>query len=94
MSTITTRVAESDDGGISASAKFIGDNLDNTTNVRTIIKVKNATKQGYLEATEGDGVDISGRMQYHRGTVQKETSQTITTMGGRKYRSSSKCGQS
>lgn len=46
------------------------------------IPIKNATEQGYLEAEEGDGVDISGRMQYHRGTVQKETSQTITTMGG------------
>ncbi len=46
------------------------------------IYVKNATKQGYLEAEEGDGVDISTRMQHHRGTVQKGTSQTITTMGG------------
>ena len=46
------------------------------------IKIKNATKKGYLEATEGDGIDISGRMQYHRGTVQKGKSQTINTMGG------------
>ena len=30
---------------------------------------------------EGDGVDISGRMQYHRGTVQKGLSQTILTKG-------------
>lgn len=43
------------------------------------IKIKNATKKGYLEATLGDGIDISGRMQYHRGTVQKGKSQTITT---------------
>jgi len=49
---------------------------------KSYLKIRNATKKGYLEATEGDGVDISGRMQYHRGTVQKETSQTITTMGG------------
>ena len=47
-----------------------------------VIKIKNATKQGYLEATEGDGIDISGRMEYHRGTVQKEKSQTITISGG------------
>ena len=47
-----------------------------------MILVKNATKQGYLEANEGDGVDISSRMQYHRGTVQKDKTQTITTSGG------------
>jgi DNA (cytosine-5)-methyltransferase 1 len=46
------------------------------------IKIKNATKQGYLEATDGDGIDISSRMEYHRGTVQKNKTQTITTMGG------------
>ncbi len=46
------------------------------------IPIKNATKKGYLEAEDGDGVDISGRMQYHRGTVQKQKSQTINTMGG------------
>ena len=54
------------------------------------IKIKNATKKGYLEATEGDGIDISGRMQYHRGTVQKGKSQTINTMGGGRCRSDSK----
>ena len=43
------------------------------------IKIKNATKKGYLEATIGDGIDISSRMKYHRGTVQKEKSQTLTT---------------
>lgn len=43
------------------------------------IKVKNATKKGYLEATDGDGIDISSRMQYHRGTVQKNKAQTLTT---------------
>ena len=46
------------------------------------ILVKNATKDGYLKATEGDGVDISTRMQHHRGTVQKKSCQTITCMGG------------
>ena len=47
----------------------------------TAIAIKNNTKQGYSLAEEGDGVDISGRMQYHRGTVQKETCQTLTTGG-------------
>jgi DNA (cytosine-5)-methyltransferase 1 len=51
------------------------------------IKIKNATQKGYLEATEGDGIDISSRMEYHRGTVQKDKAQTISTMGGRKCRS-------
>ena len=46
------------------------------------IKVKNATKQGYLEATDGDGIDISSRMEHHRGNVQKDKIQTITTSGG------------
>ena len=44
-----------------------------------ILQIKNATKKGYLEATEGDGVDISSRMQWHRGTVQKESIQTLDT---------------
>lgn len=48
----------------------------------TAIAIKNNTKQGYLLAEEGDAVDISGRMQYHRGTVQKGKTQTITTAGG------------
>lgn len=48
----------------------------------TAIAIKNNTKQGYLLAEEGDAVDISGRMQWHRGTVQKGLSQTITTAGG------------
>ena len=47
----------------------------------TAIAIKNNTKQGYLLAEEGGGVDISGRMQYHRGTVQKEICQTLTTGG-------------
>ena len=47
-----------------------------------ILKIKNATKQGYLEATEGDGVDISSRMQYHRGNVQSQSIQTIDCTGG------------
>lgn len=76
--TITTRIAESQDGGINASMKVYCDELNKTTNLR----IKNATQKGYLEATEGDGIDISSRMEYHRGTVQKDKAQTISTMGG------------
>lgn len=53
----------------------------------TAIPIKNATKQGYLLAELGDGVDISGRMESHRGTVQKGKAQTLSTMGGGKRRS-------
>ena len=47
-----------------------------------ILKIKNATKKGYLEATIGDGIDISSRMEYHRGNVQKQLIQTIDCTGG------------
>ena len=46
------------------------------------IYVKNATKKGYLESTDGDGIDISSRMEHHRGNVQKNKIQTLTTSGG------------
>lgn len=48
----------------------------------TAIAIKNKTKKGYLLAEDGDAVDISGRMKYHRGTVQKGLSHTLTTAGG------------
>ena len=47
-----------------------------------MILVKNATKKGYLEAKDGDGIDISSRMEHHRGTVQRNKCQTLTTAGG------------
>lgn len=50
-------------------------------NQGSMIMIKNATKKGYLEATEGDGIDISGRMEHHRGNVQKDKSQSLTCGG-------------
>ena len=50
--------------------------------MNAVIYIKNNTKQGYLEAEEGDGVNIGSRMKYQRGNVQKGMSQTITTIGG------------
>lgn len=50
--------------------------------MNAVMYIKNATKKGYLEANEGDGVNISSRMKYQRGNVQKERIQTITTSGG------------
>lgn len=46
------------------------------------IAIKNATKKGYLNAKEGDGIDISTRMETHRGTVQNGLAQTLSTKGG------------
>jgi DNA (cytosine-5)-methyltransferase 1 len=49
----------------------------------TFLAIKNNNSKGYLEATDGDGIDISSRMKYHRGTVQKQKAHTITCGGGR-----------
>jgi len=46
------------------------------------IKIRNATKQGYLEARYGDGVNISSRMKYQRGNVQPQMCQTLDCTGG------------
>ena len=54
------------------------------------LHIKNKTKKGYLEAEYGDGIDISSRMEHHRGTVQKQKIQTITTSGGGNFRSDSR----
>lgn len=47
-----------------------------------MILIKNATKKGYLEATDGDGINLSNRMEHQRGNVQKDKIQTLTTSGG------------
>ena len=43
------------------------------------VAIKNNNSKGYLIAQSGDGIDISSRMQHHRGTVQKGISQTLDT---------------
>lgn len=43
------------------------------------IPIKENNKKGYALASVGDGIDISGRMKWHRGNVQKGLSQTLTT---------------
>lgn len=40
------------------------------------MRIKSATKQGYVEAHEGDGVDVSARQQNHRGNVQEGSHNT------------------
>ena len=59
------------------TTNYLSDDLPN--NYDLSIPIKNANKKGYLEATEGDGIDISSRMHYHRGTVQKQMIQTLDT---------------
>lgn len=43
------------------------------------VAIKNNNSKGYAIAQSGDGIDISSRMQHHRGTVQKGLSQTLDT---------------
>ena len=47
------------------------------------VAIKTATKKGYEEAEEGDGIDISTRSG-HRGTVQKAKSHTVNCGGGKR----------
>ena len=73
IDTYNKRIDEEKSGTITTGVSFRNN---------TFLAIKNATKKGYLEAEDGDGIDISSRMQYHRGTVQKGKAQTISTMGG------------
>ena len=44
------------------------------------VPIKNATKKGYLEATDGDGIDLTQpNSETRRGRVQKDAIQTLTT---------------
>lgn len=49
--------------------------------IEPCLKIKEATKAGYKEAYAGDGVNISGRMKYQRGNVQKGMTQTLMANG-------------
>ena len=44
--------------------------------------IKENNSQGWKRAELGDGIDISTRMEHHRGNVQKNSSQTLTCQGG------------
>jgi DNA (cytosine-5)-methyltransferase 1 len=46
----------------------------------TFLAIKNATQKGYLEATDGDGIDLAQpNSETRRGRVQKNAIQTLTT---------------
>lgn len=62
---------------------FVIDNCCKELKVKDVkLRIKEATKKGYKEAYEGDGVNISSRMKYQRRNVQKESIQTLTTSDG------------
>ena len=77
-------------GAIDTLLTSSGERCPHLVEVSPKLKIKNATKKGYLEATDGDGIDISSRMQFHRGTVQKDKIQTLTCGGGARFRSCDK----
>lgn len=60
-------------------SNFIVDNIEDEIKVKDLkLRIKNATKQGYLEAEDGDGCYISN-IEKKRGTVQKEMIPTLKT---------------
>jgi len=73
IDTYNRRIDEEKSGTITTGVSFRNNQF---------LAIKNANAKGYLEATDGDGIDISSRMQYPYGTVQKGKSQTLTTSGG------------
>lgn len=80
---VTPTLTSNEWRGDHAGMLLIGEGLKHEANLRGMfrdtIPIKNATRQGYLLAKEGDGIDISGRMESHRGTVQDGLAQTINT---------------
>ena len=76
---ITVRGAGGQQRG-SLSNFVVGDGTEETTIKEVKLKIKNATKQGYQEATDGDGIDLSmPNSETRRGRVQKQSIQTLTT---------------
>lgn len=58
---------------------FVEDKKEKIDKGGECIPIKTANSTGYINAYEGDAIDISSRMQWHRGTVQKQRSLTIDT---------------
>ena len=62
------------------TTNYLSNNLPNNYNLENVLYIKNATKKGYLEATDGDCIDLSQpNSETRRGRVQKEQIQTLTT---------------
>ena len=74
VQTLTARGAGEEHSGMITYSEL----LEDTTNMQDeCLNIKNATKKGYLEARDGDGVYIVTSNK--RGTVQPQMIQTITT---------------
>ena len=73
IDTYNRRIDEEKSGTITTGVSFRNN---------TFLAIKNNNSKGYLKAYDGDGIDISSRMEYHRGTVQSGKTQTLTTSGG------------
>lgn len=75
--TLTARGAGEEHNGMIT----FSDNLEDTTNLQEqCLNIKNATKKGYQEAYDGDGVDLAQpNSKTRRGRVQKDSIQTLTT---------------
>ena len=60
------------------TTNYLSDDLPN--NYDLSIPIKNATKKGYQEAFDGDGIDLAQpNSKTRRGRVQKDSIQTLTT---------------
>ena len=71
IDTYNRRIDEEKSGTITTGVSFRNN---------TFLAIKNNTKKGYLEATDGDGIDLSQpNSETRRGRVQKEQIQTLTT---------------
>jgi len=62
------------------SSDYISNKLKDNFGYDDYLKIKNATKKGYLEAVAGDSVDLAyPNSKMRRGRVQKGMIQTLTT---------------
>ena len=66
-------------GGAEIANSILTTHADGIVEEKPSIAIKNNTEQGYLLAHDGDGINISGRMEMQRGNVQKGMSQTLKT---------------
>jgi len=73
--TLTARGAGEEHNGMIT----FSDNLENTTNLQEqCLNIKNATKKGYIEAYEGDSVNLAyPDSKTRRGRVGEQVSQTL-----------------
>lgn len=75
--TLTARGAGEEHNGMIT----YNEQLEETTNLQEqCLNIKNATKKGYQEAFDGDGIDLAQpNSETRRGRVQKDSIQTLTT---------------